>query len=57
VAKIAEEAIILKNEAMFWIFLSEWLVVTSTGIIAGFVLWSLMIKKRMFREIESTRYR
>ena len=56
VSEISNEAIRLKNEAMFWIYISEWLIVTSAGIISGFVLWSLMIRRRLFREVEATRF-
>lgn len=53
---IGEEAVRLKNEAMFWIYVSEWLVVTSTAIIVGFVVWTLMIRRRMYRAIQATRF-
>jgi len=56
VVEIAEEAVRLKDEAMLWIYVSEWLVVSSAGIISGFVLWTLMIRRRMFREVKATRF-
>jgi hypothetical protein len=56
VAEIANEAVRLKDEAMFWIYISEWLIVSSAGIIAGFVLWTLMVRRRMFREVKATRF-
>lgn len=45
-----------KNEALFWIYLSEWLVVTSTCLLAGFVVWALMIRRRLYREVTTTRF-
>jgi hypothetical protein len=45
----------LWDRAVFWVFLSEWLVVTATSMVAGFVLWTLMIKRRLYREVSETR--
>jgi len=47
----------LKDQALFWVYVSEWLVVAATGMICGFVLWSLMIRRRAYREIKVTRLR
>jgi len=52
---IAEQAVRLKDEALFWVFVLEWLVVTSTAMIAGFVIWSLMIRRRIYRAVGTTR--
>jgi len=57
VSDIGEEAVRLKDEAMFWIYVSEWLVVTSTAIMAGFMVWTLMVRRRMYRAIQATRLR
>jgi len=46
----------LKDQAMLWIFLIEWLTVTATMAIAGFILWSLMVRRRLYEEVESTRF-
>jgi len=53
--EISNDAVRLKDEALFWVYLSEWLVVTATGIIAGGLVWSLMIRRRMYRTPGSTR--
>jgi hypothetical protein len=57
VTEITGDAVRLKNEALYWVFVTEWLVVTSTSLATGFLVWSLMIRKRMYREIKSTRLR
>ncbi len=44
-----------RDDALFWIFLTEWLAVTATGLICGFVIWTLMIRKRLYREVRVTR--
>jgi uncharacterized membrane protein len=46
-----------RDAALFWIFLTEWLVVTGTGLISGVVIWTLMIRRRLYREVEVTRGR
>ena len=48
-------AIKVKENALVWVYLIEWLVVTSAAIIAGSLVWALMIKRRYYREISTTR--
>ena len=45
----------LWNRAIFWVFVSEWLAVTGTSMVAGYVLWTLMVKRRLYREVSETR--
>ena len=56
---ILEDAYVLalraKDKALFWIFLTEWLVVTATGLLTGGVVWALMVKRRLYREVSVTR--
>ena len=51
-----EVAFRLKDQAMLWIYLIEWSVVTSTFTICGVVVWTLMVRRRYYREIGSTRF-
>lgn len=44
-----------KDRALFWIFVIEWLVVSATLMVAGVVLWVLMVKRRLYREVRQTR--
>jgi len=59
VIEILEEAYDLafeaRDEALFWIFLTEWLTVSGTGLICGFIVWTLMIKRRLYKEVQVTR--
>ena len=48
-------AIRVKENALVWVYLIEWLVVTSVAIMAGSLVWALMIKRRYYREISTTR--
>jgi hypothetical protein len=38
IIKITEEAIEAKDQALIWIYLSEWLAVTSTAVISGIIV-------------------
>jgi hypothetical protein len=55
VREISVDAVELKDGALVWIFISEWLVVTSVAVISGYIVWSLMVRRRLYREAESTR--
>ncbi len=46
-----------KDEALYWVYISEWLSVTSAGVLAGVMVWSLMVRRRKFREVGRTRLR
>ncbi len=55
IRQLGEEATELKNNALMWVFIAEWFIVTATFMIAGYVLWSLMIRRRLYRDIQVTR--
>lgn len=55
--QVEDEAVDLKNRALLWVFVVEWLAVTGTAMVCGFVLWSVMIRKRLYREVRTTRLR
>ncbi|MBU7004443.1 MAG: hypothetical protein HXS50_02665 [Theionarchaea archaeon] len=44
-----------KDRALFWIFMIEWLVVTGTSMFAGFMIWTLMVRRRLYKEVKVTR--
>jgi len=46
-----------KDRAMLWVYLVQWLVVSGTSMIVGFVLWTLMVRRKLYRYVESTRFR
>jgi len=54
---IVSEAVRLKDEARFWIYVSEWCVITCTFVSAGLIVRSLMVKRRLYREVRGTRLR
>jgi hypothetical protein len=55
VKQISNEMMKAKNRAMRWIFIIEWLAVTSTGMVCGFILWTVMVRRKLYREVDATR--
>jgi uncharacterized membrane protein len=49
------EAVKLKNRALLWVFAIEWLSVTGASLVAGFIVWTLMVRRRLYKEIGVTR--
>lgn len=47
----------VKDNALLWVYVIEWLVTASTLFISGFILWSLMVRRKMYREVQATRLR
>jgi hypothetical protein len=54
---IDENAVRLKDQALFWVYFIEWLSVTGTMLVCGFVLWTLMVRRSAYRAVETTRLR
>ncbi len=52
---VEQRAVELKESAFFWIYLIEWSVVTATFLVVGFLTWSLMIRKRLYRKVQLTK--
>jgi hypothetical protein len=50
-------AVELKNEALFWVYLVEWLSVTGVSLLSGTVVWFIMVQRRLYREVKVTRSR
>ncbi len=55
-SEIEARSVTLKDRALIWVYLIEWLSVTGTFLLCGFVLWTLMIKKKLYSEVETTKY-
>jgi hypothetical protein len=49
------EALKLKDQALAWVYLVEWLVISAVFLLAGFILWTLMVRRRLYREVSATR--
>jgi hypothetical protein len=53
--RLGERSVEAKESALFWVYTIEWLAVTGTMTLVGFVLWSLMVRRRLYREVQVTR--
>ena len=49
------KAIKAKENALLWVYVIEWFTVTAAGMIAGSFLWLVMVRRRLYREIATTR--
>ncbi len=54
---LQQEAVELKNHALMWVYLIEWLAVTGTALVCGFVLWTVMVRRKLYRQVKVTRGR
>jgi hypothetical protein len=52
---LTQDAIELKDRAMVWVYVFQWFTTSGTAMLAGFLLWSLMVRRRLYRKVESTR--
>jgi hypothetical protein len=52
---ISNRAMELKDRALFWVYLTEWSAVTGTLLASGFLVYDLLVKRRLYREVDTTR--
>ncbi len=50
-----DSALKARDAAAFWIFFTEWCVVTGTSLLAGSLLWLLMVRRKLYRDVAATR--
>ena len=48
-------AMATKENALVWVYLIEWLTITSVSILSGTIIWTLMVRRKLYRDIGSTR--
>jgi hypothetical protein len=53
--EISEAAIKLKDQALLWIYIIEWSAVSATSLVTGVIIWALMVRRRLYREVGLTR--
>jgi hypothetical protein len=46
-----------RDRAFFWIYLAEWTAVVGVGMACGVTLWTLMVRRRLYRETSTTKHR
>ncbi len=44
-----------KRKALLWVYIIEWLVTSSALFISGFAVWTLMVRRSMYRAVKTTR--
>jgi hypothetical protein len=44
-----------KDKALIWVYVIEWLVSSSALFVSGFILWTLMVRRRLYRAVEMTK--
>lgn len=56
-ALLRERSLQLKDQALFWVYMVEWFAVTGVLLTTGFAVWTLMVRRRLYREVSVTRLR
>ena len=57
IATTANNAIRLKDRALLWVYVTEWCAVTGTLFTSGFFVYTLLIRRRLYKEVAVTRAR
>lgn len=57
VNRAMDAAMEAKDRALTWIYISEWLATSAVAMLSGFVLWSLMVRRILYRGVGITRLR
>jgi hypothetical protein len=52
---LEDHATRLKDRALLWVYVVEWLTITAASLLTGFAIWTLMIRRALYREVSSTR--
>jgi hypothetical protein len=53
--RVDQELMMAKDSALFWIYVIEWTTVSSVGLLCGSIVWFLMIRRRLYRSVGTTR--
>ena len=53
---VTELALKAKDEALFWVYVIEWFVVSGTSMLTGAIVWTLMVRKSVYRDVGITRF-
>ncbi len=53
--ELQDRATELKNEALLYVYLVEWLAIMGVSLAAGFLLWTIMIRRALYRQVKTTR--
>jgi hypothetical protein len=39
-----------KDEALLWVYITEWCALLATLMTSSYVVWTLMVRRRLYRE-------
>ncbi len=53
VSQLSMEA---KDQALFWVYVIEWFTVSGTSMLCGAVVWTLMVRRALYRDVGVTRF-
>jgi len=53
--RLDREAMELKDQTLLWTYVIEWLSVSGVSGLVGWIVYELMIRRRLYRGVESTR--
>ena len=42
---------------MLWVYVIEWLVTSATFLVSSFTLWSLLVRRKLYRQVRTTKFR
>ncbi len=45
----------VKDNAMLWVYIIEWLITCSTLFVSGSLLWSIMVKRKLYHDVRTTK--
>jgi hypothetical protein len=44
-----------KDDALFWVYMTEWFALTGTLLVSSYVLWVLMVRRKLYRDVGVSR--
>jgi hypothetical protein len=45
----------VKDSALWWVYMVEWATTTAVVFLSSFALWTLMVRRRLYKEVSSTK--
>ena len=54
ISEAENQVVKIKENVLIWVYVVEWLTVTSTLMISGSVIWTVMVRRKLYREVGTT---
>ncbi len=54
--ELRDEVLGAKDRALLWVYVIEYLTISGTAVISGFVIWTLMVRRRLYRSVGKTTF-